>query len=372
MDVTRSDIRQLLDRPVGKHRVTSVYLNTDGSRYPRPADYEARLDALLRDIRESVANLGGTARDGVEADCEAISRWVRGDFDRQGVKGLALFATGGEVFETVQVAEPVRNVARVGDHPYVVPLQALLGRHHHIGLALVERGAARLFRYRLGHIVELHEVTSDVRGQHDQGGWSQARFQRNIEDEVLHHYKDAAESFRQVHAEDPLDALVLAGPHNEVAEFRRLLHPYLEKAVHGEPVGLPSAPSHEELMATFQQVEQELVSTRRRELLARLRAGQGQAERIARGIRHVLEACNQQRIEVLFVVEGAGHPGYRSATGALALHEADAAAFGEPVEPVDDLIDEIIERAVLAGSHIELFRDAERLDGDPVAALLRF
>ncbi len=56
----------------------------------------------------------------------------------------------------------------------------------------------------------------------------------------------------------------------------------------------------------------------------------------------------------------------------LTLHQADAQAYGGPVEPVDDLIDEVIEQCVLSRARIELFRDAERLDGDPVAALLRF
>ena len=77
-------------------------------------------------------------------------------------------------------------------------------------------------------------------------------------------------------------------------------------------------------------------------------------------------------MEVLFVVEGAGQPGYRSSSGALALHDEEAAAYGEPVEVVDDLIDEVIEEAVRANAHIELFRDPVRLDGHPVAALLRF
>jgi peptide subunit release factor 1 (eRF1) len=85
-----------------------------------------------------------------------------------------------------------------------------------------------------------------------------------------------------------------------------------------------------------------------------------------------VEAINRKRVEVLFVVEGAGQPGFRAATGALALQKDEARAYGEPIEPVEDIIDEIIEEAVRGGSQIELFRDGARLDGHPVAALLRF
>lgn len=372
MDVTRADIRALIDRPVTDALVTSVYLDTDGARFPKPADYEARLDGLLRDARRQAEALPNAQRAGVHADIEAIHRWVRAEFQRADVRGLGMFSSAGELFETVQVGIPVRSIARVSETPYVVPLEALLSRHHHIGLVLIERDKARIFRYRLGWAQEWFGLTSDVHGQHDQGGWSQARFQRNIEHEVLQHFKGAAEILRKAHEDVPFDAVALAGPPAEAAEFSRHLHPYLEKVLFGELISLSSTPSAEDLKARFAQIEQHLVSGRRAERLGRLAAAQGQAEKAARGIRHVLEAVNSGRIEVLFVVEGAGVPGFRSTTGALTLHEQEAAAYGEPVEPVADLIDEVIEAAVRSGAHIELFRDAVRLDGDPVAALLRF
>ena len=372
MDVTAADIRRLVDRPVTDAFVTSVYLNTDGARFPKAGDYEARLDALLREVRRTAERLDERRRRGVEADAAAISRWVRHDFQRGDVRGLGLFASDGEVFDSVQVAIGVRNVARVADRPYVVPLEALLGRHHHLALVLAERDRARIFRYQLGRAWEWLGVEAQIHGQHKQGGWSALRYAKGIAHDVLHHYKDTNEVLRHLHAEQPIDALVLAGPQAEVAEFKRQLHPYLQQVVHPEPLSVPVDAGPDDVRARLADVEQALVSRRRSELLARLAAAQGQAEKAARGIRHVLQAANEKRIEVLFVVEGAGQPGYRSASGALALHEGEAAAYGEPVEPVEDLVDEIIEEAVRASAHIELFRDGSRLDGHPVAALLRF
>lgn len=372
MDVTTAEIRTLVNREGNGTPVTSVYLNTDGARYPKASDYEARLDALLKDARRRAEARGDGEGRTVAADADAISRWVRSEFDRSGVKGLGLFARDGEVFEHVSVALGVRNVARVDERPYVVPLQALLGRHHKIALVVVARDRARIFRHRLGVTEEYQRLESDVHGKHEQGGWSQARFSRGIEHERLHHFKDTAEVLQRLAEEEGIDALVLAGPHEEAVGFRRTLHPYVEQVVHGEPLSLRVDLTADDLTRRLTEVEQELVSRRRAELLQRLAAAQGQAERAARGLRHVVEASNARRIETLFVVEGAGQPGYRSSSGALALHEEDAKAFGTPVEAVDDLIDEVIEQAVLAGSHIELFRDPARLDGDPVAALLRF
>lgn len=372
MEVTPSEIRALVERPLGDAPVTSVYLNTDGSRYPRPEDYEARLEGLLRDVRHGAEKWGEEGRQAVEADIDRIRRWVRDEFERGDVRGLGLFSSAGDLFETVEVAKPVRNVARVSDRPYVVPLEALLGRHHHIGLVIVERDKARIFRYQLGRVWEYQGLATDVHRHHKQGGWSAQRYQRNIEHTALHHKKDTDEVLRKLHEEHPLHALVIAGPHAEAMELSRNLHPYLREVLHEEPITMPLEVDASDLMERFTAVEQELVSARRRQLLDRLAAAQGQAEKAARGIRHVLEAMNARRVEVLFVVEGAGEPGYRSANNALALTREGAAAYGEPVTPVDDVIDELIEEAVRSGAQIEFFRDETRLDGHPVAALLRF
>ena len=372
MDVTTAEIRKLIDRAETDFPVTSIYLNTDGQRFPKAGDYEARLDGLLRDVRKQAESLEDAQRAAVSADCDAISQWVRSEFDRGDVRGLAVFASEGEIFDSVQVAIGVRNVARVNSRPYVVPLEALLGRHYHMALVIVERDKARIVRYQLGRAWEYQAVASDVHGQHKQGGWSQLRYEKNIEHEVLHHFKDTVEVLRQLHAETPLDALVLAGPHEEAVSFSKQLHPYLQQIVHDEPITVPPNSSLSDIKDRLREVEQQMVSGRRSHLLQRLAAAQGSAEKAARGLRHVLEATNSKRIEVLFVVEGAGQPGYRSSTGMLALHENEAAAYGEPVEPIEDLIDEVIEEAVRSGSHIELFRDEVRLDGHPVAALLRF
>ncbi len=372
MNVTRAAIRKLVDHTDGKTPVTSLYLNTDGARFPKASDYEARLDALLRDVRKAAEQYEGEAREGVLADAERISNWVRGEFTRGDIRGIGLFATGGEIFDSVQVAIGVRNTTRVNTTPYVVPLEVLLGRHHHIALVVIKRDQARIFRYRLGRIEQYESMVSDVHRQHSQGGWSQLRFQHGIEEEVRRHMKEASEILLREHSDDPFDALVIAGPHEEAVEFVRNLHPYLADLVHGESRSFDSASTADEIRKLLSEVEQQLVSERRSKLLQRLAAAQGAAEKGAWGLRAVLDAVNRKAVEVLFVVEGAGEPGYRSASGALSLRYDDAAAFGTPVEPVDDLIDEIIEEGVRSGAHIEMFRDEIRLDGHPAAALLRF
>lgn len=364
MDITAASVRALVQRS-HPAPVTTVYLNVDGARYPRPADYLARLDALLRDLKR---DHGET----VEADAKAIRRFVADDVDRSGIRGVGVFASGGAVIDSVTSALGLRNIAHRGERPYVVPLEALLGRSHHIFLALIDRDESRLFSYQLGQVVEHEPIRSDVHGQHEQGGWSQANYQRSIAHDVQAHLKATATRVRELHEDRSIDALVVGGPDAGAKEFSKLLHPYLVERLRDEPLAMADTVSIDDVAKQLAEIEQELVSARRRELLERLAAASGQAGRAARGIRHVVEAANAKSIEVLFAVEGAGAPGWRSETGALALRRDEAEAYGGPASEVDDLIDLVIEEAVRSGAHLEFFRDDERLDGDPVAALLRF
>ena len=68
MEVTAAEVRRLVDQPGTGKPVTSVYLNTDGARFPRPTDYEARLDGLLRDVRVAAERLGPSDARSVKAD----------------------------------------------------------------------------------------------------------------------------------------------------------------------------------------------------------------------------------------------------------------------------------------------------------------
>ena len=68
MDVTAAEIRRLVDRPASNVPVTTVYVNTDGARYPKPGDYEARLDAMLREVRRYAEAHGDSRRSAVLAD----------------------------------------------------------------------------------------------------------------------------------------------------------------------------------------------------------------------------------------------------------------------------------------------------------------
>ena len=78
--------------------------------------------------------------------------------------------------------------------PYVEPLVADADAERWCVL-LVNRRNARFFVGDGGTLEETDRVEDDVHSQHDQGGWSQARYQRGVEkekDDHLVHVADVA------------------------------------------------------------------------------------------------------------------------------------------------------------------------------------
>src|SRR5262249_19246454 len=87
----------------------------------------------------------------------------------------------------------VPNLVKVNRSLYLAPLVSLVGRGEGALVVVVGREQGDLYRLRAGKLEEIVEQTDDTPGRHDQGGWSQARYQRHIEKLVHDHLKEVAE-----------------------------------------------------------------------------------------------------------------------------------------------------------------------------------
>ena len=110
--------------------------------------------------------------------------------------------------------------------------------------------------------------------------------------------------------------------------------------------------------------------------LARLvEAFAGGPGRAASGLPEVLAAVHEQRVEILLVEAGFAEPGARCPTcgwlgaGGLAACPAD----GSATEPVGDLVEAAVERALTQAADVRVLRDrAELASHGRIAAVLRF
>ncbi len=369
-------------RALAGHRgscvVTSCYLDVDGRRHPRHADYETRLDHLVRQGREKAVGFGPEAVRSVAADLERIAGWVRGGFDRSHVRGLAFFACSADsFFEVVESPLPVRNGIVVNHTPHVRPLESILQAYERFAVVLVDRQRARLFRFELGELTECTEVFDAVpRGTaaagHPAQGSRGAHVQRHTEEVAHRHLKHAADVAFTELGNHAVDHVILGGPHEVVVEFEGLLHPWVGGRV-ADRLTIPATAGPDEVRQAALAVEGAVTRRSEAALVERLRDAVGTGVGVA-GLEPTLSALVERRVDLLLVSDGYEPQGWRCRScrylGPLGRR---CPVCANSMDLVDDVVEEAVEEALANKCRVQFVRENADLDVlGRIGALLRF
>ena len=170
----------------------------------------------------------------LRADVERVREVLEAsDVATNGTHGVAVFACGpADVLEVVRLAHPIESRAVVDGHAYVEPLVGGPGGDRWCVL-LVNRRVARIFDGTAEGLAESGRMASDTHGQHDQGGWSQARYQRSVEQEKRTHVDGTLDTLFALFKRSPFDRLAVGAPEELVGEVEERLHPYLKERLAG-------------------------------------------------------------------------------------------------------------------------------------------
>ncbi len=366
-------LRKLADWSTDGFPVTSLYLDVDGRRHPRREDFLTRMEDLLKAVDDEA--LEKEHRRSVDADVARIRSFVRDEFERDGVRGLALFSSSGAgLWEDVSLPQPVRDGIEIGTRPRLLPLEALLERFETFCTVVADRERARILYAAAGRIEEVTQVVGDVPGWHDQGGWSQARFQRHIRDHAQRHLRRVSEMLLSLARRRPFDRLILAGADELVAELERELHDYVRRKV-VERTTMPITVTAAEVLEHCLRVEVRLEADREAEAVDRLshevRAATG---RVVSGLKDTLAALEAGRVEVLVVAYDLRQEGVRcDACGHLDTEGERCAVCGGRLAREDQLVEHAVESALRQRCRVETVAGAPRLhEIGGIGALLRF
>ena len=231
-DQLRSLAELRLDRPV----VLSLYLNLDPSQFATPPARKTAVRSLVDEAERRLREGNGLSHDdkmALQASLRRAASFLENDLPSDGAHGVALFASEPtDLFEALKLPRSVPNRVAIGRSPLVGPL-ARLARRERWCVALVNRRDARILRGSPDGLREVEQIHDDVSGQHDQGGWSQARFQRGIEKEKDDHLRDTGEALMRHFKRQPFEKLIVGGPREVVTDFEQKLHHYLRDRLAG-------------------------------------------------------------------------------------------------------------------------------------------
>jgi peptide chain release factor subunit 1 len=303
--ITRGRLRRLAELRPEHGRVLSVFFNLDPSEFATPAARSTEINSVVTAAAKKVDEadeLDHEARQALRADVNRVRDVLRGaDVATNGTHGLAIFACGpADVLEVVKLPHPIESRAVVDDHACVEPLLRK-GSEERWCVLLVNRKTARIFLGTADGLDEVDHIEGDTHRQHDQGGWSQARFQRSVEQEKLNHLGQALDTLFARFKRRPFDHLVVGAPEELVGEVESRLHPYLQRRLAGRlGIDVENSTSADVQAAAGQVVERH-VAQAERDALDRMQQGIGRGDRGVSRPDAVMEALKQARVEILLL-----------------------------------------------------------------------
>jgi peptide chain release factor subunit 1 len=376
--VTWVGLRELAEFQAEKGCAISLYVDLDPSIAPTAGDADARISSLLnqgeRKAEESSRGLTHEQRVGLKNDFARIRAFFENDFERDGAHGLAVFTAGMDnVWQPRTLIESVPDGVRIGREFHLAPLVPLVGRGDGALVAFVGRERGELYRLRSGRLDEVADRSDEVPGKHDQGGWSQARFQRHIEKLVGEHLREVAEELDRRVRRMRSPKLIVVSSEETRAELEEVLTNEAKKAV----IGWTSTEAHagpSELLAATSPFLDEARAREETEVVERWREGSGRGGRAASGWDETLEAASDARIDVLLYQENAQHEAWQCpACGRLSGSGGQCPLDGTETEHRDDGLDPLVHQTLANGGTVlplSARRDLDPVEG--IGALLRF
>jgi len=312
-----------------------------------------------------------TFREALARDQARIRTYLESESAAQGSAALAVFSCNGgdELFEAIPLDAPIDgHMLYVDEEPHLFPLARLADQFATYAALVVNTNAARLFVCATGTVHRAETIENEKTQRVSVGGWSQARYQRRVDDLHLKHMKEVADALESVVREEGVKAVILSGDAQAIALLRKQLHATVDALV-VDVVRLDiNAPEHEVLRATLEAFRRNDEETDRDVVEALLDAyrARGLATTGVTGVRNALE---RGQVDLLLVP---------AAPATTATDQASAeVGLSTPREQrsrLDErLVEELVTEARRTGADVRFIEDASLLDqANGVGALLRF
>jgi peptide chain release factor subunit 1 len=376
--VSWEGLRELAGFRVQNGCAISLYLNLDPSVSPTPAAADVRRHSLLdeagKQAEASRLDLTHDQRAALRSDLDRIRRFLEHEFDRDGARGLVVFAASLDNFwRPLALTGVVPDQVKVDREFYLTPLVPLVGRGEGALVAMVGRERGDVYVLRGGRLEEVANRSEDQPRRHDQGGWSQANYQRHVDSLVHGHLRGVAQELHAQLRRLSRPTLVIACSEETRAELSALLSSEVRAAVagwvHAEARATPA-----ELLEIVAPLLERRGEEQQSEAVDRWREEVGRSGRAAGGWADTLEAASDGRVELLLYSQGANRAAWRCpACGRVQLEDRKCPLDGTELERRDDGLDLAVHQTLARGGTaliINARRDLEPVGG--IGALLRY
>lgn len=367
--------QRLLDFEPTTLPVISLYLNAQPDTHGRD-NFEGFVNREFAS-RARTFPAGSPEAESFRRDTAKIRDYIENEL-KPSANGVAIFACSGanEFFEALQLNAPVdEHRLYVYNQPHLYHLARLDDEYPRYAALVTDANSARIFVFGLGEKLGTEAVKGKKMQRVKVGGWSQARYQRRVQNAARDHVKEAIDALDRIVREENIKLIVIAGDPSIVPVIREQLPKHLEDKV-AETIRLGNkAPDAEIFEATFEAIRQQDAATdadKVNRMFEYYRAG-GLA---VAGQQETLEALANGQVDELLISASLErtHEAEEPVDAILAPEIPDAAGSTATDDPRPVLIaDLLVTKAKQTAANVSFIEDAGLLASvDGVGAFLRW
>ena len=364
----------------------SLYLNAQADDRGRD-NYAA---FVKTELANAAAEYGDESpeSESFKADTEKIEAFLDKDV-RPDANGIAIFAcSAANFFETLQFEAKIENNRFfVFDRPYIYPLARLIGQNPRFTVVQADTNFARIFVFG-DHANDLEDAADEalveeiqnVKTQRQQqGGWSQQRFQRRVENFHKDHAKEIAATLDKLVRDEGIEIIVFSG---QEAKILQLLEDELTKAVQEKVVGtmnLDQYASENDLRDAALEIVERYDREQDREAVERMINATESGELGCYGVSKTLAALSNGQVEELLILADPRRIRYSEENVEQVLEDYAPGDDNSLTDALPDtherrqILDELIKRAFNSAARIRFIEENSLLSGfGGVGAVFRY
>jgi peptide subunit release factor 1 (eRF1) len=376
--ITREEIRQLAQVESPEECAISFYFQPQTPQNKSHREEAILIKDLVRDtLRKAERNGNHVALREDLGKILEIAEGLHGNHSR----GKAIFACKEHgIWQELDMPPRLENSQiTVNSRFHLSPLV-----HAHTGLprtciALVNRKKARIFELQEGEITQKPDLEfgpAPYLGRSDGfQGYDAGHRERHVENQIMQHFKQFAESLLLLSHKDKFDALLIGCQEETWPEIEPHLNTALKQKLSGQFVIDVGTASPDDVREHADRI---LTETMLAEQMGLIREIVGEAQRNARGalgLKHVLNALERQEVQTLLLTRGFTAEAVEC-TNCRHLDTRmvkNCAVCAHETRELSDVSDALVELALRNGAEIRFIDgDVELEKSGHIGALLRF
>lgn len=278
-----------------------------------------------------------------------------------------------DFLKVIPLSVKVSDLVWLDSSPYIKLLAELQDEYENVAVVVADNKIARIFMVASAVAIDMETVHGNVKNHVRKGGWSQQRYERRRDKQLLHYARDIVQDLQSIEKREQINHILLVGGKEILREIYDNLPQALQDKTASKRTDLHKgdASVNADIWELFAEVERECESGHweriRREYL---RSGLAVV-----GIENVLAAVIEGKVDMMVVCKDFNHIGYR-------CRECET-LFLEPLEVCTtcnstslyevDAVNELVELVVRQSGETDFVDPIDTLiESGCIAALLRY